>query len=58
MIKSDYIKKLNELDAPPKNRYDKGGTHLIGMMNYYRVNGLKDLSLEQVKKYYEKVKGN
>lgn len=53
---SFYIRKLNELDKPSLSKYDKGGYHLLAMLDFYGVYGIQDLTLEQIKTYYERVK--
>lgn len=56
--KTFYIRKLNELDKPPLNKYDKRGYHLLKMLDFYGVYGIQDLTLEQIKTYYEREKEN
>lgn len=56
MNKSKWIKKLNELDPPPKNKLDKGGQHLIKCMDYYNVKSLSELTEEQLENFYNEVK--
>lgn len=53
MAKKDWIDKLNSLDPPKKNQYDKGGHTLLECMDYYKVNNLSVLSEEQLKEFYE-----
>lgn len=46
MTKDEYIKAIKKLG-------DAYGSELVKMMEYYNVIGLRDLSLEQLKEYYE-----
>lgn len=48
MTKSEYTEAIKSLG-------DAYGSELVKMMEYYNVFGLRDLSLEQIKEYYEKV---
>lgn len=58
MIKDQtyWINKLNELEKPPKNKYDKGGTYLLRCMEYYNVMNLRALTAEQIEEFYYMVK--
>ena len=47
----DYILKLREIST----FYDD---KIFEMMEHYNVNALRELSLEQVKSFYESKKGN
>lgn len=53
MNKAAWIEKINALDPEPKNKFDKGGKHLLECMEYYGVNSLQELSEEQLQKFYE-----
>lgn len=46
MTKDDYIRLMSS----------KSGDRLLKMMDFYNVHGLKDLTLDQVKDFYEKTK--
>lgn len=48
--KDIYINKISSTS-------DKYGNKLVDMMNEYNVINLKDLSLEQVERFYKKIKG-
>ena len=47
MTKDQYIKLIS-------NSSDIYGNKLLAMMNHYEVISLRDLSLDQVKEYYER----
>lgn len=51
MTKDDYITLISKASS-------KFGDKLNAMLDYYDAHGLRDLTLEQVKEYYEKfIKG-
>lgn len=47
MTKDDYIKLISKAS-------NKFGDKLNAMLSYYNTHGLRELTLEQVKEYYEK----
>lgn len=47
MTKDDYIKIISKAS-------NKFGDKLLDMLNYYRKFGLRELTKEEVKTYYEK----
>lgn len=47
MTKDDYIRLISKAS-------NKFGNKLNAMLDYYDTHGLRDLTLEQVKEYYEK----
>jgi hypothetical protein len=47
MTKDDYIRLISKAS-------NKFGDKLNAMLDYYDTHGLRDLTLEQVKEYYEK----
>lgn len=46
LTKDDYINLISAAG-------DRYGNKLVAMMDHYNVHGLAQLTLEQVKKYYE-----
>jgi hypothetical protein len=47
MTKDDYIRLISKAS-------NKFGNKLNAMLDYYDTHGLRDLTLDQVKEYYEK----
>lgn len=47
-MKEEYIKKISKLG-------DRYGNTLIDLLDYYNKFGLRELTLEEVKYYYENV---
>ena len=54
--KDIYIKKIKNLAINPIDYRD--GTELIKLMDYYGVNSLMDISINELKEYYEREAGN
>lgn len=49
MTETEYIILIKELSP----KYDKTSPSLIALLDYYNALGLRDLTLEQLKAYYE-----
>lgn len=50
--KDIWIKRIKNLAIDPENYRD--GTELLALMDYYGVNNLMEISVTQLKEYYEK----
>lgn len=51
ILKDNYIRKVR--DSAPRRIDRRNRTRLLEMLDHYDVNGLRDLTFEQVKSYYE-----
>lgn len=54
--KDIYIKKIKNLAVNPIDYRD--GTELLKLMDYYGVTSLMDISVNELKEYYEREAGN
>lgn len=54
--KDIYIKKIKNLAINPIDYRD--GTELLKLMDYYGVTSLMDISLDELRRYYERKAGN
>ena len=54
MNKDHWIRMINNLEPPLRNKYDKGGRMILKCLNHYNVNGLNELTEEQLKEFYKK----
>lgn len=51
VLKDNYIRKIR--DSAPRACDRRNRVRLAEMLDHYNVMGLRDLTLEQVKSYYE-----
>lgn len=51
-----YIKKIKNLAIDPSDYRD--GSELLKLMDYYGVNSLMDISLEELRGYYDRTAGD
>jgi len=54
--KDILIKKIKNLAIDPSDYRD--GSELLKLMDFYGVNSLMDISIEQLRSYYEREAGN